>query len=723
MQTIQSTHKDYRVVFRQANAAELEELSQPAVLGPEEILVETKATLVSVGTELVTLNGSHIGYHGPKKFMSFPQYPGYSLSGTISGVGAMVAGFKKGENVYCNSGHKSFALLHIARDPIVKIPPGVDFEEACFAHLGAISWHAVSRAQLVGGESVAVMGQGIVGNLALQLAKIAGASKAIAIDHHDWKLEIARNNGADFAINSKNESLSQVRNETGNLGAHVVIEATGDPSAVEAACSICRDGGKVILLGGTKSVVPFDFYSVIHRRDISVVGAHSSHIGLYPKERNMPSYLEEIMALISSKKLLVKPMITHRVPQKDIPDFYRKLVLSHSEYLGVIFEWNKGRGKETEELGQRRHPDAPLPPRGRSKIGFGIVGCGTVAHIHAEALAHSRLGELIAVADTDESRARQLGEKYGVPWHAQISDLLGNPAISIVCVCTPPGTHAQIAQIVAAARRNVLVEKPIEVNLARADELIEACENAGVKLGVVLQYRYRESTRLLDAAISENQFGKLFLGSFQDRASRTGDYYAGGSWRSQVLVQFIGEGIHGVDLLQHFFGPAKAVSAFANGGDRQADRQQDTVVANIEFKEGAVATLEFTASVYQGFPARLELHGTEGSAIIEGREIKSWRFLRPLVGKRFQARDSLTSRARAKVIRRTNRLLRTHFGEPKPGQGPQLYTDHQNLIDDFAEAVLKNRRPTIDGREARKSLAMVLAFEESMRTGKPVYVG
>lgn len=717
--------KNYRVVFSSANVAELEEIISPSDIGPEEILVKTGTTLVSVGTELVTLTGTHIGFQGPSKFMSFPQYPGYSLAGTVLNAGAMVSGFKKGDRVYTNAGHRSFALLHIARDPIVKIPSEVSFEEASFTHLGAIALHGVSRAQLAGGESVAVIGQGIVGNLALQLSKVAGAGKTIAIDHHDWRLEIAEKCGADFTINSKKDSLDKARIAANNVGPNIVIEATGDPSAVETACLICREGGKVVLLGGTRSTVPFDFYTVIHRRDIELIGAHSSHIGLDPKNKGstMQNYLEDIMSMVSTKKLLVQPLITHRLPQSEISDFYRKLVLNHSEYLGVVFEWNKDAGPlpEKQQLqAQNKLPESHT--QNESRIGFGIIGCGTVAYIHAEALAHSKFGELIAVVDVDESRARQLGEKYGVTWYTDIRKLLQNPKILIVNVCTPPNSHAEIAQLAAEFGKHILVEKPIEVNLEKANNMIETCDRAGVKLGAVLQYRFRDSTQLLDAALTENQFGNLFLASFQDRSSRTADYFRGGAWRSQVLVQFIGEGIHGVDLLQHFLGPAKSVSAFSGSGNAGAE-QQSTVVANVNFQGGAVATLEFTTSAYQSLPSRFEFHGTNGSAVIEGRDIRSWRFAKTLVGKRFKPKESLVSRASAKGLKRLNKLFHTHFGENKPSQATPIYADHMGLIDNFAESVIKKKNPIIDGREACKSLAIVLACEESIRTGRPVVIG
>ena len=655
--------------------------------------------------------------------MSFPQYPGYSLAGTVVSAGAMVAGFRKGDRVYCNAGHKSFALLHIARDPIVKIPSGISFEEASFAHLGAISLHGVSRAQLKGGESIAVIGQGIVGNLALQLSKAAGASMTIAVDHHDWRLDIAKKCGADFTVNSKKESLDQIRNMTNNVGPHIVIEATGDPSAVESACLMCRDGGKVILLGGTRSIVPFDFYTVIHKRDIELIGAHSSHIGLDPENSNssMQNYLEQIMSMISNKKLLVQSLITHRVHQAEILDFYKKLILSHSEYLGVILEWNKDSVVVPE--GQVRAESLQFPEThslNESRIGFGIIGCGTVAYIHAEALAHSKFGELAAVVDIEESKARQLGEKYGVKWYTEIDKLLEDPKISVVNICTPPSSHAEVAQRVAESGKHVLVEKPIEVSLEKANKMIEVCQRKGVKLGCVLQYRFRESTKLLDAALSENQFGKLFLASFQDRSSRTADYFSGGAWRSKVLVQFTGEGIHGVDLLQHFLGPAKAVSAFSIDRTDDGVQHQNTVVANVDFLGGAVATLEFTTSAFQSLPSRFELHGTNGSAIIEGKDIRSWRFAKTLVGKRYKPREDLVSRASAKGLRKINKLLHTHFGETKPTQGTTLYADHMSLIDNFAEAIIMNKNPMIDGREASKSLAIILACEESIRTGKPV---
>jgi L-iditol 2-dehydrogenase len=564
-----SSNRDYVVVFPAQNTVELRGVERPDKLSPGSALIEARTTLVSVGTELAILRGTHVRIH--TGLWSYPIFPGYSFAGVVGKVGFSVYGLNEGDPVFCIGHHGSFAVMKVQKEPTIRIPPNLKSEEACFAHLGAISLHGVNRAELKGGESVAVIGQGVVGNLALQLSRLNGANQAIAIDRHDWKLQKSLLCGATAALSANDERwFEKAKSHTNGMGPDVVIEATGDPLAIEMACRLCTEGGRVILLGGTRGPTNLDFYSTIHRKDLRVIGAHSSNIGLgYDRSGvTLRVLLDQVLSLMAAGKLKTEPLISHRVNWEGIPDLYKKLINDSGGYLGIILDWTSARPGTPSLDVKSRIPTLvrESPPREASvdRVGFALVGCGLVAEIHAEALAHSQYGRLVAVADVDGSRARRLGEKYGVLWYTDLDKLLQTQNVSVVSVCTPPNAHGEIAEVAAAAKKHVLVEKPIETSLEKADRLISRCEKEGVKLGVVYQHRFREHIVKLQAAYATGQFGKIFLGSFQDRSSRKRDYFDAAQWRRESLVQFIGEGIHGVDLLQHFLGPVSHVFASAS---------------------------------------------------------------------------------------------------------------------------------------------------------------
>ncbi|RLF02700.1 MAG: hypothetical protein DRK00_09695, partial [Thermoprotei archaeon] len=254
-----------RVVFKSPGEVCLEEYE---VRGPGEgeVLVETLYTVISPGTETAFLLGL------PNTPRRYPMYPGYSNVGiVVSGQG-----FSKGELVASPSPHASHVLVR--PEDVVKVPDGVRPDHATFFNLISIALQGVRRAQLEIGESVVVLGLGVVGQLALQLSMLSGAMPVIGVDLYDYRCRVARELGADYAVNPLREDVVKVvKSATGGRGADVVIEATGNPEAIPLALRLAAEYGRVIILGSPRGATrEVDFYTYVHRKGLMVIGAHNS---------------------------------------------------------------------------------------------------------------------------------------------------------------------------------------------------------------------------------------------------------------------------------------------------------------------------------------------------------------------------------------------------------------------------------------------------------------
>ncbi|MBO3803577.1 MAG: zinc-binding alcohol dehydrogenase, partial [Candidatus Brockarchaeota archaeon] len=257
-----------RVVFAQKGVVEVQDfhLKEP---GPKEVLVRSVSSLISSGTEGAFLMAL------PNTPQTFPQYPGYSNAGVVEAVGSDVKGLSRGVGVVSWANHASHALCPAER--VFAIPDGLSFDEASFFALASTALQGVRRAEVELGESVAGIGQGVVGQLALQLAKLSGATPLVAIDVIDERLEISKSCGADLAVNPKKANVEgEVRAATEGKGADVVIEATGNPEAIPVAFKLASANGRVVLLGSPRGECTVNFYPEIHRKAIKVIGAHNS---------------------------------------------------------------------------------------------------------------------------------------------------------------------------------------------------------------------------------------------------------------------------------------------------------------------------------------------------------------------------------------------------------------------------------------------------------------
>jgi len=322
------------------------------------------------------------------------------------------------------------------------------------------------------------------------------------------------------------------------------------------------------------------------------------------------------------------------------------------------------------------------------QIGFGVLGCGVIGEFHAQAITEAPSARLIAVADADWARAKGVAEKFGCGWHESLEGLLENPEVEVVNVCTPSGFHADQAIQAAQAGRHVLVEKPLDRSLAKVNRLINYCKRQGLKLGCIFQCRFSEGARRIKEAVEEGRFGRLVSGSAETIWYRSQEYYDSADWRGTLALDggcFWNQGVHYIDLLCWIMGePRKVLWAYLATLAHEMEAE-DFGVAQVLFRNGAVGTIRASTATYPGLPTRLEICGTKGCAVL--------------------ANDLLTYFA-VEGEEELTEEKETGTGAAADARGAG-YTGHVAQIQDYAEAVLYDRVPLVDGIEGRRAVKLL----------------
>jgi UDP-N-acetyl-2-amino-2-deoxyglucuronate dehydrogenase len=230
--------------------------------------------------------------------------------------------------------------------------------------------------------------------------------------------------------------------------------------------------------------------------------------------------------------------------------------------------------------------------------GWAIVGCGMIANFHARAIAGIKGSKLVACHSRSLDKANAFASKFGGQGYDDLAKMLADPKIDIVTICTPSGAHLEPGVAAAKAGKHVLVEKPLEVTTARCDRLIEACEKSGVRLGTIFPSRFHRSAQTLKSAMEHDRFGTVSLGAAYVKWFRTQAYYDSGKWRGTWKLDgggaLMNQAIHSVDLLLWLMGPVKSVYAMTALRAHERIEVEDTATAILEFKSGALGTIEAT---------------------------------------------------------------------------------------------------------------------------------
>lgn len=340
------------------------------------------------------------------------------------------------------------------------------------------------------------------------------------------------------------------------------------------------------------------------------------------------------------------------------------------------------------------------------KLGYGIVGCGVIAPFHLEGIAKTPETKLVAVCDFDSAKAKTTAEKWKVDYYTDFAEMLKRDDLDIISICTPTSLHPEQAIMAARAGKHVMTEKPMAINLEDADRMIAECRKQKVKLGCIFQRRVTEPFLSIKKALNDKELGKVLIGDIYLKYYRSQAYYDSADWRGTWEFDgggaLMNQGIHMIDLLQWYMGDIEEVSAYTGTLARKIE-VEDTAVAILKFRNGALGILEGTTTVFPSIPHRLEIHGEKGSIMVEGEGVKRW----STIGSDGKPADKVTDDKT-----KTDQVITNPTDIAKYG--------HMLQIQDMVKAVLENREPSVQGDEGRKALEIILAIYESSKTGKAV---
>jgi len=337
------------------------------------------------------------------------------------------------------------------------------------------------------------------------------------------------------------------------------------------------------------------------------------------------------------------------------------------------------------------------------KIGFGIIGCGVISRWHAEAIATLKDCALIGATDRSKESAGAFSAKYNCIAFDSVEDLLTCPDIDVVSICTPSGLHAQFCIQAAEAGKHVITEKPMALNVADCDKIIEAADRNNVKICVISQLRFSHTVRSVKSAIAGGQLGKMLCGDIYMKYHRDREYYIRSPWRGTWAMDgggaLMNQGVHGVDTIQYLMGPVKSV--YGNCRTLLHDIEtEDTCSAVLEFKSGALGVIQATTSVTPGSGRRIELNGSKGTIMMLEDSVVEW----SVDGTAIPADILIESSVKSGYSDPTNIGIGGHIDQ----------------ISDMVAAIREGRNPAVDGREGKKPVEIICAIYKSSETGKRV---
>ena len=333
---------------------------------------------------------------------------------------------------------------------------------------------------------------------------------------------------------------------------------------------------------------------------------------------------------------------------------------------------------------------------------FAIVGCGAIARLHAKAIQAIEGVTLVGVYDYLYTYAENFAKEFSCKAYKTLEELLANPEIEVVNICTPSGRHAEQVIAAAEAKKHIIVEKPMAITKEQLDKVVAVIQKNGVKAEIVTQLRFTPSVRKLKKAIEDGRLGKILLADCSMKYYRSPEYYKQGGWRGSWEMDgggaLMNQGIHGIDLIQYLVGGVKSVYAQCNTLARDIE-VEDTANILVEYQNGAMGVIQSTTVANPGRPRRITICGTKGTVVIKEDIIERW----DVEGdKECIIQESAFS------------------FETSPIAFSEEY--HKLQIMDLIEAIEQNRAPLVDEAEGRKPVDIILAAYESNREDKKVYL-
>lgn len=345
------------------------------------------------------------------------------------------------------------------------------------------------------------------------------------------------------------------------------------------------------------------------------------------------------------------------------------------------------------------------------EVRFGIVGAGMISHYHAQAIANTPGARLVSVMSSGEKRRNEFAAKFGVRGYGDMDTFLADPELDAVAIATPTGAHLEPALAAAKAKKHVLCEKPLETTPARAQQIIDACKQAGVVLAPIFQYRCTPAAQIMRRALDKGRFGKILIANARIKWFRTQEYYDSGAWRGTWAMDGGGvltnQSIHALDLFLWFAGKPVEAYGYTQTVGHERIEVEDNAAAVVKFANGAFGLIEASTCTAPGWPLEIEISGSRGTGRITAQTISKWDFV-----------DEDPIDAEAKTNMEGPTVL---YGANDPSS---ISADwHTIVVGDMVATILRGENRVIGGAEAKLPIELIHAIYESARTGKPTPVG
>ena len=601
-----------------------------------QALVKTEASLVSAGTERMVVEFAEKSLVGKARSrpdlvkqvidkarregvlntaqsalnrLDQPMALGYSSAGTVVALGNSTQGFKVGQRVACAGGgfavHAEYAI--VPRNLLTPIPDNVDFESAAFTTLGAIALHGFRLAEPQIGESVAVIGLGLVGLLVAQIATAAGCN-VLGIDLDPTRIALASFLGLEAVHREK--AIDSATAFTASRGFDVILicadASSNDP--VELAGVIARDRARVVATGAVGLDIPRKVY---YEKELSFINSRSYGPGRYDSsyEEDGNDYplgyirwtegrnFEAVVDLMAKDKLKVKPLITHRFPIEKATQAYDVITGKKNEaFLGVLLTYPEGKTKEERKV------VFPLSSfKSTSSIKLGVLGAGNFANaILLPAIKKAGDIELVGIASSGGLHAQHSGKKFGFKYAASSDDeVINDPNINTVAILTQHDSHTELAVKALKAGKHVFVEKPLAITSTQLSAISKQLEADSTSLMTVgFNRRFASLAQTLSSFLFHRN--EPLHAHYRVNAG----YLPLNHWTHDPEIgggRIIGEACHFVDFITFLVG-AVPVSISAHALPDNSRYREDNVSMTFTFPDGSIGVVDYLANGDKSVP-------------------------------------------------------------------------------------------------------------------------
>ena len=608
----------------------VDDVPDPVVI-PHHVLVRPLYSLISSGTETASIHQEGVlraiadnpsqlrkiwnvlKVQGPVSTFAevkakFSEYAvlGYSGAGVIVDKHRTVTNLEIGDRVaYGGEGTGHCETIVVGANLVVPVPENVGLEHACFATLGSIALNSVRIAQLGLGETVAVIGLGLIGQLIAQLAKLQGAT-VLAVDLKDQRVELARRIGAEHALTGGSTLIEDIASVTGGRGVDCVIIAAAAKSSapVQQAVQICADRGRIVDVGAVELNFPwYDMY----RKEIKFFMARAygpgSYDPVYEKEghdypisyvrwtenRNMAEFLR----LVSLGRIQLAPLITHCFPLAEAPKAYETIMSPSSSSLAVLLNYPAATTSDVVEAFQ---PARKIETQNQSQkggtLGVALVGAGNLARwVHLPNLKKIPHSHLRAVYSANGPRGKSYALRFGADYCcSEYEEVLKDPEVDVVVIVSRNTQHAAQALAALQAGKHVFLEKPMALTKNECHELLQAVSETGSQLTVGFNRRFSPTYLGLKRQLARRS-GPAVLNLRVNSPGISGDYWMADPSMGGAIL---GEACHFIDLAFWLLeSEPVVVSAFSLPTRKRDPIGENNLVASFRFADGSIANLTY----------------------------------------------------------------------------------------------------------------------------------